>query len=62
MSGDPCLKIYSENSSEFKMSSFGSYDERENKMDIRNPQRVENGYPGVTGPVTAAHMSNSTCF
>ncbi len=62
MSGDPCLKMYSEKSSEFKISSFGSYDEREKKMDKRNPQRVENGFSGVTGQVTAAHISNGRRF
>uniref|UniRef100_A0A671KP94 interstitial collagenase n=1 Tax=Sinocyclocheilus anshuiensis TaxID=1608454 RepID=A0A671KP94_9TELE len=35
------------------------YDERENRMDEGYPKRVENVFLGLTGQVTAAHMSNS---
>uniref|UniRef100_A0A671KMV2 interstitial collagenase n=1 Tax=Sinocyclocheilus anshuiensis TaxID=1608454 RepID=A0A671KMV2_9TELE len=38
------------------------YDERENRMDEGYPKRVENVFLGLTGQVTAAHMSNSRCF
>uniref|UniRef100_A0A673L6Z4 interstitial collagenase n=1 Tax=Sinocyclocheilus rhinocerous TaxID=307959 RepID=A0A673L6Z4_9TELE len=41
---------------------YYSYDEREKKMDKGNPKRLENGFPGLTGEVTAAHMSNSRCL
>uniref|UniRef100_A0A673MTC9 interstitial collagenase n=1 Tax=Sinocyclocheilus rhinocerous TaxID=307959 RepID=A0A673MTC9_9TELE len=36
-----------------------NYDERENRMDEGYPKRVENVFLGLTGQVTAAHMSNS---
>ncbi|XP_026074864.1 collagenase 3-like [Carassius auratus] len=41
---------------------YYSYDEREERMDRGNPKRVENGFPGFTGEVTAAHMSNNNIY
>uniref|UniRef100_A0A673LEB9 interstitial collagenase n=1 Tax=Sinocyclocheilus rhinocerous TaxID=307959 RepID=A0A673LEB9_9TELE len=41
---------------------YYSYDEREKKMDKGNPKRLENGFPGLTGEVTAAHMSNNNIY
>uniref|UniRef100_A0A8C1H5A7 interstitial collagenase n=1 Tax=Cyprinus carpio carpio TaxID=630221 RepID=A0A8C1H5A7_CYPCA len=41
---------------------YYSYDEREEKMDRGNPKRVENGFPGLTGEVTAAHMSKNNIY
>uniref|UniRef100_A0A673MT80 interstitial collagenase n=1 Tax=Sinocyclocheilus rhinocerous TaxID=307959 RepID=A0A673MT80_9TELE len=38
------------------------YDERENRMDEGYPKRVENVFLGLTGQVTAAHMSNNNIY
>ncbi|XP_067288579.1 collagenase 3-like [Pseudorasbora parva] len=35
---------------------FYSYNEMTKKMDKVNPKRLEDGFPGVTGEITAAHM------
>ncbi|XP_016105958.1 collagenase 3-like isoform X2 [Sinocyclocheilus grahami] len=41
---------------------YYSYDEKEKKIDKGNPKRLENGFPGLTGEVTAAHMSNNNIY
>ncbi|XP_058645626.1 collagenase 3-like [Onychostoma macrolepis] len=38
------------------------YDERENRMDEGYPKQVENVFLGLTGQVTAAHMSNNNIY
>uniref|UniRef100_A0A9J8DJ67 interstitial collagenase n=1 Tax=Cyprinus carpio carpio TaxID=630221 RepID=A0A9J8DJ67_CYPCA len=53
--------VYDKNSGKtllFVDKVYYSYDERAKKMDRGYPQRVESGFPGLTGEVTAAHMSN----
>lgn len=32
------------------------------KMDKGNPKRLSDGFPGVTGEVTAAHLIDGRCF
>ncbi|RXN32616.1 collagenase 3-like protein [Labeo rohita] len=41
---------------------YYSYDERAQKMDTGYPKQVENGFPGLTGEVTAAHISNGNIY
>ncbi|ROL54181.1 Collagenase 3 [Anabarilius grahami] len=41
---------------------YYSYDERVKKMDKGNPKRLEVGFPGVTGEVTAAHLFNGNIY
>ncbi|KAF7700948.1 collagenase 3-like [Silurus meridionalis] len=38
----------------FVDNNYYSYDENKKKMDTGYPKRVENGFPGVTGKITAA--------
>ncbi|XP_051980941.1 collagenase 3-like, partial [Xyrauchen texanus] len=41
---------------------YYSYDERTKRMDPGYPQRVENGFPGMIGEVTAAHQFGSFIY
>ncbi|XP_050958205.1 collagenase 3, partial [Labeo rohita] len=41
---------------------YYSYDERENRMDEGDPPRVNIRFPGLTGEVTAAHMTNNNFY
>uniref|UniRef100_A0A673LES9 Peptidase metallopeptidase domain-containing protein n=1 Tax=Sinocyclocheilus rhinocerous TaxID=307959 RepID=A0A673LES9_9TELE len=55
--------VYDKNSGKtllFVDKVYYSYDERAKKMDRGYPQQVESGFPGLTGKVTAAHMSNGS--
>ncbi|XP_067288583.1 collagenase 3-like [Pseudorasbora parva] len=40
----------------FSNTYYYSYNEIKKKMDKGKPKRVEDGFPGVTGEITAAHM------
>uniref|UniRef100_A0A673LG39 interstitial collagenase n=1 Tax=Sinocyclocheilus rhinocerous TaxID=307959 RepID=A0A673LG39_9TELE len=57
--------VYDKNSGKtllFVDKVYYSYDERAKKMDRGYPQQVESGFPGLTGKVTAAHMSNGYIY
>lgn len=41
---------------------YYSYDERAKKMDRGYPQRVQSGFPEMTGEVTAAHISSGYIY
>ncbi|XP_051766275.1 collagenase 3-like [Ctenopharyngodon idella] len=41
---------------------YYSFDERAKKMDTGYPIRVEKGFPGMTGEVTAAHLSKGYIY
>ncbi|KAK7120803.1 hypothetical protein R3I94_020705 [Phoxinus phoxinus] len=41
---------------------YYSFDERAKKMDTGYPKRLANGFPGMTGEVTAAHLSKGYIY
>ncbi|KAI5624506.1 matrix metalloproteinase 13a precursor, partial [Silurus asotus] len=46
----------------FVDNNYYSYDENKKKMDTGYPKRVENGFPGVTGKITAAFQYKGQYF
>lgn len=46
----------------FAENNYYSFDENSRRMDSRYPKRVEAGFPGMTGDVTAAHYDRGYIY